>query len=106
MTVVGQTRDGEDVYFQHPSVQCGFMFFGEFLCLVPYFVWKWVLKRKRQGGNPTERNRISAMVTSPSELDLMSGRVQQQPPTVRGNPTITEAHIYLYRLLYSKIASP
>jgi len=81
MTVVGQTRDGEDVYFQHPSVQCGFMFFGEFLCLVPYFVWKWVLKRKRQGGNPTERNRISAMVTSPSELDLMSGRVQQQPPT-------------------------
>eukprot|EP00193_Tetraselmis_chui_P015728 CAMPEP_0177784606 /NCGR_PEP_ID=MMETSP0491_2-20121128/19819_1 /TAXON_ID=63592 /ORGANISM="Tetraselmis chuii, Strain PLY429" /LENGTH=549 /DNA_ID=CAMNT_0019305441 /DNA_START=401 /DNA_END=2051 /DNA_ORIENTATION=- len=82
MTVVGQTRDGEDVYFQHPSVQCGFMFFGEFLCLVPYFVWKWVLKRKRQGGNPTERNRISAMVTSPSELDLMSGRVQQQPPTL------------------------
>mmetsp|Transcript_24077 Transcript_24077/g.61723 ORF Transcript_24077/g.61723 Transcript_24077/m.61723 type:complete len:585 (-) Transcript_24077:194-1948(-) len=79
MTVVGHTEDGQEVYFQHPSVQCGFMFFGEFLCLVPYFAWKWVLKRKRQGGDATDRTRISRMVTSPSELDMLAGRVQPHP---------------------------
>lgn len=75
--MVGTTAKGEVVYFQHPSIQCGFMFFGEFLCLIPYFIWKWMLKRgTREGG----RTRVPpALVTSPSEADLLTGRVTAPP---------------------------
>ena len=39
-TVVGYDSDGSAVTFRHPAVQSGFMFAGELLCLIPYFLMK------------------------------------------------------------------
>eukprot|EP00798_Chlamydomonas_sp_ICE-L_P022126 gene22126-29187_t len=38
--VVGKYDDGASRFFKHPALQAGFMFFGEALCLIPYFIFK------------------------------------------------------------------
>ncbi|KAI8462765.1 MAG: hypothetical protein J3K34DRAFT_527501 [Monoraphidium minutum] len=39
--VVGYDKDGNPLYFKHPGVQSAFMFLGECLCLLPYFIMRW-----------------------------------------------------------------
>eukprot|EP00882_Tetradesmus_deserticola_P026037 GHRQ01028645.1.p2 GENE.GHRQ01028645.1~~GHRQ01028645.1.p2 ORF type:complete len:107 (+),score=38.78 GHRQ01028645.1:668-988(+) len=51
MTVVGTLPDGTPLTFKHPAVQSACMFFGESLCLIPYFVMRW-RKRKAKRRNP------------------------------------------------------
>ncbi|GFR44395.1 hypothetical protein Agub_g5618, partial [Astrephomene gubernaculifera] len=41
LAVVGHTPDGKPVTFKHPAVQSAFMFFGEMLCLLPYYLMEW-----------------------------------------------------------------
>jgi hypothetical protein len=51
MTVVGTLPDGSPLTFKHPAVQSACMFFGESLCLIPYFYMRW-RKRKAKRRNP------------------------------------------------------
>jgi drug/metabolite transporter (DMT)-like permease len=39
--IVAHTWTGEPITFHHPAVQSTFMFLGEFLCIVPYFLQRW-----------------------------------------------------------------
>eukprot|EP00891_Asterochloris_glomerata_P001144 jgi/Astpho2/1144/Aster-07690 len=50
LTVTGETTSGEKITFNHPAVQSSFMFLGEFMCLVPYFILRWrkQLRKKRE----------------------------------------------------------
>ncbi len=41
ITVVGHDRKGQELTFKHPAVQSAFMFLGEFLCLIPFFLYTW-----------------------------------------------------------------
>lgn len=41
LTVVGSDAKGREVFFKHPAVQSAFMFLGESLCLVFFFVHSW-----------------------------------------------------------------
>ncbi|KAK9801947.1 hypothetical protein WJX73_008800 [Symbiochloris irregularis] len=41
ITVVGHDAQGQPITFQHPVIQSAFMFLGEFLCLIPYFIITW-----------------------------------------------------------------
>ncbi|WIA33541.1 hypothetical protein OEZ86_006665 [Tetradesmus obliquus] len=51
ITVVGTLPDGTPLTFKHPAVQSACMFFGESLCLIPYFIMRW-RKRKAKRRNP------------------------------------------------------
>jgi hypothetical protein len=51
ITVVGTLPDGSPLTFKHPAVQSACMFFGESLCLIPYFYMRW-RKRKAKRRNP------------------------------------------------------
>ncbi|KAF6261039.1 hypothetical protein COO60DRAFT_1294068 [Scenedesmus sp. NREL 46B-D3] len=51
ITVVGTLPDGTPLTFKHPAVQSACMFFGESLCLIPYFYMRW-RKRKAKRRNP------------------------------------------------------
>lgn len=42
---IGEKADGTPIYFQHPAFQSACMFFGESLCLIPHFYFRW---RKRK----------------------------------------------------------
>ncbi|KAK9809837.1 hypothetical protein WJX72_000103 [[Myrmecia] bisecta] len=46
ITVTGQSPSGDPTTFNHPAVQSAFMFFGEFLCLIPYSIHRWRKKRR------------------------------------------------------------
>jgi hypothetical protein len=39
--VIGTDAQGRELNFKHPAVQSTMMFFGEFLCLVPFFIQYW-----------------------------------------------------------------
>ncbi|GIL57447.1 hypothetical protein Vafri_12671 [Volvox africanus] len=41
LAVVDHTPDEKPLAFNHPAVQSAFMFFGEMLCLVPFFFMEW-----------------------------------------------------------------
>ncbi|GLI67497.1 hypothetical protein VaNZ11_011682 [Volvox africanus] len=41
LAVVDHTPDGKPLAFNHPAVQSAFMFFGEMLCLLPFFFMEW-----------------------------------------------------------------
>lgn len=41
MVVVGTTDEGKPVFFRHAVVQSLLMFFGESLCLIPYYFLRW-----------------------------------------------------------------
>lgn len=49
--MVGHLPDGTPITFQHPAVQSACMFFGESLCLIPYFYMRW-RRRKAKRLNP------------------------------------------------------
>jgi drug/metabolite transporter (DMT)-like permease len=40
--VVGSDDAGKDILFKHPAVQTAFMFAGEALCLIPFFINQWL----------------------------------------------------------------
>eukprot|EP01025_Chloroclados_australasicus_P038291 TRINITY_DN3933_c2_g1_i2.p1 TRINITY_DN3933_c2_g1~~TRINITY_DN3933_c2_g1_i2.p1 ORF type:complete len:518 (+),score=34.21 TRINITY_DN3933_c2_g1_i2:139-1692(+) len=44
LTIVGRNEDGKPIYFFHPAIQASFMFFGEMLCIVPF----WMANRRQQ----------------------------------------------------------
>lgn len=48
---MGHLPDGTPITFKHPAVQSACMFFGESLCLIPYFYMRW-RKRKAKRLNP------------------------------------------------------
>ena len=41
ITVVGHDAGGKALLFQHPAVQSAFMFLGESLCLIFFFMHQW-----------------------------------------------------------------
>ncbi|CAL5225386.1 g8193 [Coccomyxa viridis] len=41
ITVTGTDAKGRELTFKHPAVQSAMMFFGELLCLVPFFISYW-----------------------------------------------------------------
>ena len=43
LAIVGHSPDGRPLTFKHPAFQSALMFFGEALCLVPYFFLEWHL---------------------------------------------------------------
>ncbi|KAF8058115.1 SLC35F6 [Scenedesmus sp. PABB004] len=51
ITVVGTLPDGTPLTFKHPAVQSACMFFGEALCLIPYFILRW-RRRKAKRRDP------------------------------------------------------
>eukprot|EP00879_Flechtneria_rotunda_P000652 GHRR01000766.1.p1 GENE.GHRR01000766.1~~GHRR01000766.1.p1 ORF type:complete len:730 (+),score=256.50 GHRR01000766.1:2549-4738(+) len=48
ITVVGRLPDGTPITFKHPAVQSACMFFGESLCLIPYFYLRWRKQRAKR----------------------------------------------------------
>eukprot|EP00775_Hariotina_reticulata_P005318 gene5318-5553_t len=48
ITVVGHLPDGQPITFNHPAVQSACMFFGESLCLIPYFYMRWRRQRAKR----------------------------------------------------------
>jgi hypothetical protein len=48
ITVVGRLPDGQPITFNHPAVQSACMFFGESLCLIPYFYMRWRRQRAKR----------------------------------------------------------
>jgi hypothetical protein len=48
MFIIGYTKDGVPLTFKHPAVQSACMFFGETLCLIPYFYLRWKKRRNRR----------------------------------------------------------
>ena len=44
--VVVRTDEGNPVFFRHPLVQSFLMFFGESLCLIPYYFLRWRCGRR------------------------------------------------------------
>ena len=41
LTPVGSDAKGRELFFKHPAVQSAFMFLGESLCLVFFFIHSW-----------------------------------------------------------------
>ena len=52
ITVVGHSRTGKVITFQHPALQSAFMFLGEALCLIPFALTVW---RKAATGTKQSR---------------------------------------------------
>ncbi|BDA40609.1 Solute carrier family 35 member F6 [Coccomyxa sp. Obi] len=52
ITVVGHDKSGRELSFKHPAVQSAFMFLGEFLCLIPFFLHTWHRKSLQKGNVP------------------------------------------------------
>lgn len=48
---MGRLSDGTAITFKHPAVQSACMFFGECLCLIPYFFMRW-RRQKAKRTNP------------------------------------------------------
>jgi hypothetical protein len=47
---VGHDGSGQELTFKHPAVQSAFMFLGEFLCLIPFFIYTWRDRRPGRKG--------------------------------------------------------
>lgn len=45
--MVGHDADGRPLTFRHPGVQSAFMFFGEALCLLPFFFLEWLRRSSK-----------------------------------------------------------
>jgi hypothetical protein len=73
ITVVGTLPDGSPLTFKHPAVQSACMFFGESLCLIPYFYMRW-RKRKAKRRNP------AYVPMDPGDAPPYSWQPQQQLP--------------------------
>ncbi|GAX77652.1 hypothetical protein CEUSTIGMA_g5095.t1 [Chlamydomonas eustigma] len=50
LAIVGYKPDGTPIRFKHFVIQSACMFFGESLCLVPYFILRWRKSMRRKAG--------------------------------------------------------
>lgn len=53
LAVVGELSDGSPINFRHPAFQSACMFFGETLCLIPYFLNKVSMTPLQRPGSET-----------------------------------------------------
>lgn len=67
LTVTGETTSGEKITFNHPAVQSSFMFLGEVMCLVPYFILRWrkqLRKKRERAAMPAAVHRLGGQDTA------------------------------------------
>ncbi|KAG7669419.1 hypothetical protein Ndes2526B_g05744 [Nannochloris sp. 'desiccata'] len=58
--VVGTDSAGKPLLFKHPAVQTAFMFAGEALCLIPFFIGQWMKSDTATSSTPRNQQQLSS----------------------------------------------
>jgi drug/metabolite transporter (DMT)-like permease len=58
--VVGTDSAGKELLFKHPGLQTAFMFAGEALCLIPFFIGQWIRSDTATVSTPRNQQQLSS----------------------------------------------
>jgi hypothetical protein len=69
--VVGEDAKGHVLTFKHPAVQTAFMFLGEALCLIPFLIRRWWVRRSGRDDDLSEEEKVRGAATSSTHAEVM-----------------------------------